>query len=190
MKRSKLGDLFSIKVSNGYKLFQRAYDVPRKGQFIRVFDGLYSVIPDDVTGIVSGPHSYILNFDAIGAYRCGLAQLVGNYPVPSVYPFPEYMFKFSKNADGKSLRISIVTTDLTDLHVFNIVQLSDLPDEFQNLTLLWPVFSVAKVLYMFDSNWNPKQLCNTSSADLDEGFLLNQNVYLDMVEQSFNNMRI
>lgn len=182
MKRSKLGDVFAIKLPNGYKLFQRAYDIPRAGRFIRVFDGLFPDIPNNVAEIVAGPHSYILHFDTMKAYRCGLAQLVGNYQVPGAYPFPEYMFKFSKNADGKTLRIAVVTTDVTDLHVFNVKNWAEIPEEFQDLSLLWPVFSVAKVLYMFDTNWSPSQIFDFSAPGLDEGFVSRQDVYLELLE--------
>lgn len=183
MKRSKLGDVFAINLPNGYKLFQRAYDIPRTGRFIRVFDGLFPDIPNSVAEIVAGPHSYIINFDTIKAYRCGLARFIGNYPVPTHYPFPDYMFDFLRNPDGQTLRVSVVKTNLTGLQVFNIRHWTELPIEYNVLTLLWPVYSVAKVLYMFDSNWSPRQLCDFSVPDLDEGFLSKQSVYLEMIEQ-------
>ena len=75
MKRSKLGDVFAINLPNGYKLFQRAYDIPRTGRFIRVFDGLFPDIPNSVAEIVAGPHSYIINFDTIKAKTIFFADL-------------------------------------------------------------------------------------------------------------------
>lgn len=62
MRRSKLGDVYATKLPNGYKIYQRAYDIPRRGDFVRVFDGLYESIPANVEEIVRGPHSYIVDF--------------------------------------------------------------------------------------------------------------------------------
>ena len=78
MKRTKIGDVYAIKLMNGYKLYQWAYTIPRKGKFMRVFDGLFDNIPNNIEDLVNNPHSYIIEFDAPRAYRVGLAQLAGN----------------------------------------------------------------------------------------------------------------
>ena len=40
MRRAKLGDVYCIKVPNGYKIYQWAYSSKKRGDYIRVFDGL------------------------------------------------------------------------------------------------------------------------------------------------------
>ena len=110
MKRARLGDVYYIKVPNGNKLYQWAYSIPRKGDFIRVFDGLYSSIPDNLLDIVAGSHSYIISFDTKRAYRVGLAQLLGNFPVPEEYPFPD--FKLALHPGG-SKRIGAINVQPT-----------------------------------------------------------------------------
>ena len=49
MRRAKLGDVFAVKVPNGYKIVQWAYHIKKFGRFIRVFDGLYEKIPEKST---------------------------------------------------------------------------------------------------------------------------------------------
>ena len=46
MRRAKLGDVFAVKVPNGYKIVQWAYRIEKFGNYIRVFDGLYDTLPD------------------------------------------------------------------------------------------------------------------------------------------------
>ena len=59
MRRAKLGDVYYFKVPNGYKVVQWAYSIPKDGDYLRVFNGLYKSVPDDITSIVGNPHSYI-----------------------------------------------------------------------------------------------------------------------------------
>ena len=90
MKRAKLGDLYCMKVPNGYKIYQWAYQIPNDGSYIRVFPHLYEKIPDNLSGIVGSEHSYIIGFAAAKAYRKNLSELLGNFAVPLQYPFPQY----------------------------------------------------------------------------------------------------
>ena len=160
MRRSKLGDLYAIKVPNGYKLFQRAYDIPRSGNFIRVFTGLYDSIPDNLEDIVAGPHSYIINFHSSRAYRIGLAQLCGNFPIPEEYPYPEYMFRFWRHCDSGKYHVQVLRTDLREIHKFSVSRMNELPDPFKQLTLLGEGLSPEWVLYLFDTDWSPSDLSN------------------------------
>ncbi|MBR6646576.1 MAG: hypothetical protein IKL09_03575 [Clostridia bacterium] len=60
MKRAKVGDVYYVKVPNGYKIYQWAYSIPKQGDYIRVFEGLYADVPNEIEEIVQGPHSYII----------------------------------------------------------------------------------------------------------------------------------
>ena len=101
MRRAKLGDVYYIKLPNGYKIYQWAYDHHHKGTYVRVFDGLYPTIPVNIEEIVSGPHSYVLTFDTKRSYSLGLSILIGNYPVPEEYPIPEKSVDFGMLRDKR-----------------------------------------------------------------------------------------
>ena len=105
MRRAVIGDVYCIKVPNGYKIFQWAYKIPRSGNYIRVFEGLYDSIPSNIEQIAAGPHSYMIWFNAGRAYRCGLATFLGNYPVPPEYPFPQFAIQFWQNSKGEIFAI-------------------------------------------------------------------------------------
>lgn len=101
MKRAAIGDLYCMKVPNGYKLYQWAYSIQGFGYYIRVFHGLYSEIPSDLESVVNSEHDYIIGFAAGKAYRLKLAELLGNFPVPVKYPVPE--FSIGVSFDGRKI---------------------------------------------------------------------------------------
>lgn len=155
MKRARMGDVYSVKVPNGYKIYQWAYSIPREGDYIRVFDGLHEYIPTNLPKIVAGPHSYIIPFDTKRAYRIGLAQMLGNFPVPDEYPFPEYEFSLHPNGAKKIGAIVVRPTIATSTAVnagqwFRVNRIQDLPPQFQNITLLSSRLSPGWLLYLFD----------------------------------------
>jgi len=186
MKRAKIGDVFAVKVPNGYKLYQWAYAIGRYGKYIRVFPGLYDEIPADIQRIVDAPHSYIIRFHATRAYRVGLAQLVGSYEVPEKYPFPEYQIDFWMDTEiGCIDEIRVMESDIKSdpnrrrfYKRFSVSKMSELPEEFQNITLLTAILSPDWVLYLFDSDFDLEHL---------ERYYLyysNIHIYSDMVEQA------
>lgn len=185
MRRSKIGDVYFIRLPNGIKIFQRAYDIPRIGRFIRVFGGLFNTIPDNIERIISGPHSYIINFHSSRAYRIGLIELIGNYPVPDEYPFPCYMFDFWQNASGIR-QIRVRNVDFSYFKAYDVGRLEDLPEKFRNLTLLSMTVSPDWLLYLFDTNWNPSNLMgffpNFADNDCDNDY----QVYVKMVAEAMD----
>ena len=161
MKRPKLGDVYYVKVPNGYKLFQWAYSIPRKGDYIRVFDGLYENIPEDIADIVAGPHSYILPFNLKRLYRLGMSQLLANYAVPEEYPFPQYMISFWINPKTRKVfGIELMSTveGVREWKDFEVQSMKELPLEYQNETLLNKRVGPAWLFYLFDTNFNLSQL--------------------------------
>ena len=183
MRRSKIGDVYSAKLPNGYKLFQRAYDVPRIGRFVRVFDGLYESIPDNIAEIVAGPHSYVIDFYASRAYRIGLIQFVENYPVPEKYPFPEYQFRYYSLGDSGKYRVQVMRPDIRDFQQFTVSRLDELPEPFKGLTLYGARFSPDWVLYLFNVNWNPTTLENYTPGRSHQEFEAILQPYTDWVEE-------
>ena len=160
MKRAKIGDVYTMKVPNGYKIFQWAYSVPKKGDYIRVFDRLYDHIPEDIFKIVTGPHNYIIAFDIKRAYRIGLAQMLGNYPVPSQYPFPNYKLAF--HPDGSN-GIGYIAVDPTSPQLprgqwFRASRTSELPVEYRDVTLINSYLSPEWLLYLFDIDFTLEKL--------------------------------
>ena len=184
MRRSRIGDVYATKVPNGYKLYQRAYDIPKKGKFIRVFEGLYDSIPDNIAPIVDGPHSYIIDFPASGAYRLGLAQFIGNYPVPEKYPFPNYEFTPYQSSDGIISQIEINRTDLSSFQVYRVSQMKDLPEEFRELKLLGWALDPPRVLYLVDINWSPANLSSFKPGRSKAEFTAILQKYVDMVAEA------
>ena len=163
MQRAKLGDVYYIKLPNGYKLYQWAYRIPKWGDYIRVFEGLYDAIPDDVSAIVAGPHSYVIGFFASRAYRIGLAQLIGNYPVPEEYPFPDFRLKFWMNQNQEIISIWITPNGNhpivgSNIMHFPVSSMCELPEEYRNLKLLSSVVTPDWLLYLFDYNFNLSDL--------------------------------
>ena len=157
MRRSKLGDVYYIQVPNGYKLYQWAYSVPRRGDYIRVFDGLYSTIPDDIEKIVLSPHSYIIPFYASRAYRTGLAHFLKNIPVPEEYPLPKYQIHFS--IDRRTRKVDSIHVMNADggrdvWQWFDVSRVQDLPEPYREITLLNSCVTPNWLLYLFDNGFD------------------------------------
>lgn len=190
MRRAKLGDLYCIKLSNGYKLYQWAYRIPRKGDFIRVFDGLYDSIPENLQEIVNSPHSYIISFYASRAYRIGLVDFLGNFPVPEEYPFPEYQIAFYRSSEtGKIDTINVMNSDLrqrVNETFFGITRIEDLPEPFCNTTLLNSYLTPNWLFYLFDNGFD-LQHPERKYFDGDAEMVLQK--YTDMVETALENER-
>ena len=156
MKRPKVGDVYVVKVPNGYKLYQWAYSIPRDGDYIRVFKGLYETIPENVGAIVEGPHSYIIPFYSNRAHRIGLAQRIDNYPVPEKYPFPSYMIDFCMDMKGQIYQINLdpVHRFMGESKRFAVSHMEELPQEFRGETLLNSCVTPNWLLYLFDIDFD------------------------------------
>lgn len=184
MKRAKIGDVYYVKVPNGYKLYQWAYNIPKIGAYIRVFDGLYSSLPNNVAEIAAGPHSYIISFYSSRAYRIGLANLLGNFPVPKEYPFPEYMFSFHWCEGEAAYWVWITRTDVTNSKKFYVRTMEELPEEFRALKLLSNVLSPAWILYLFDIDWNLEKLSSFYPGKPGEDFEAILQEYIAIVDEA------
>lgn len=158
MARARLGDVYSVKVPNGYKIIQWAYHIEKYGRFIRVFEGLYDAIPENIAEIVAGDHSYITDLFVGRAYRIGLLERLGKYPVPEEYPVPEYRLEFNRDQYGKIYQIRIASTPAYTegwyLKTFPASQIEELPDEFRNVKLLSECVSPDWLLYLFDNDFS------------------------------------
>lgn len=149
MKRAKLGDLYCMKVPNGYKLYQWAYHIPNGGNYIRVFPHLYKEIPNNLKEIVKSEHSYIIGFAAGKAYRKKLSELLGNFPVPEEYPFPQYSLT---GAMGNEMCVRDNSTGrwLTDF----VAGYAELPEEFRNVNMLSGSLTPDWLMYLFDKDFD------------------------------------
>ena len=158
MRRAKLGDVYCIEVPNGYKLFQWAYKIPKRGEFMRVFDGLYKTIPNDIEAIVKSQHSYIIAFYIQRAYRIGLAQFLGNYAVPEEYPFPKYQINFSVDSNHKLDAVHVMNSDgkfgVSKWH--EVGSMDELPEPYRDVTLLSSYLTPNWLLYLFDKGFDLK----------------------------------
>lgn len=153
MKRTQLGDVYAIKVPNGYKIIQWAYSIPKKGDYIRVFKGLYDCIPEKIEELVMCPHSYIIYLDIKRAYRIGLAQRLGCYVIPGQYPFPKYQMRFDINHETKKVEaIHVMNSDFArDVNKwYDVGSVKELPKRFNDTTLLNCSISPSWLMYLFD----------------------------------------
>ena len=164
MRRSKLGDVYAMKVTNGYKLYQWAYNIPRWGKYIRVFEGLYQTIPDNITEIVQGHHEYIIGFETSRAYRIGLADFIENVPVPNEYPFPQYRISFRKHQLDNDFRVTIrptvahPTLKSGEIFSFDIPGVKELPIEYQNVNFMDCDISPSWLMFLFDFDFTFEDL--------------------------------
>ena len=190
MKRAKIGDVYYAKMPNGYKLFQWAYRIPKRGDYIRVFDGLFEDIPDNIAEIVEGPHSYIIGFYTSRAYKIGLVKLIGNYSVPEKYPFPNYRVKFWINQKGEVFSIWLTPNNSTVNGSLNTLSFpasarNELPSQYRGETLLNSTVPPDMLLYLFDCNFS---LTSPNLLDprhtLGNGWESKYQVYEDMVQQA------
>ena len=153
MRRIKIGDVFFIKVTNGYKLFQWAYDIPQRGQFLRVFSGLFDTVPNNIENLVDGEHSYIIAARIRRLYRLGLVEFLANYPVPEKYPFPAYNLEPCIDQTGKVYRIlflNIGSGKPSAQFGFNVSCMRELPAEYREIKLINGYLSPALLFFLFD----------------------------------------
>lgn len=158
MKRTKLGDVYYVETEKGYKLYQWAYYLEKRGEFIRVFPGLYQSVPDNIEEIVKADHSYIIDFSAPKAYRKGFAILIGNYPVPEEYPLPKYTIMYNTN----DLYGRPMSTGLWEVDAYPPVRGSDfytyygdasgkcLPERFRDLKFIKGSVDPIWMVYLFE----------------------------------------
>ena len=191
MKRAKVGDVYAVKVPNGYKLYQWAYSIPKKGDYIRVFPGLYEEIPENVAEIAAGPHQYIISFYSSRAYRIGLAQRIDNFPVPDEYPFPDYMFRFSQDMKGRIFRITLTGTKgtLGDWASFDVSHMKDLPPQYRDIKLVNSSVTPNWLLYLFDIDFDLSDLTRFYPGLPGEDFAAKVQKYTDIVEEALERDR-
>ena len=187
MKRAKLGDVYFVKVPNGYKIYQWAYSIPKKGDYIRVFEGLYTELPSEIEQIVQGPHSYIIPCYTKKMYQVGISQLIGNYKVPEEYPFPQNMLWFWQDEKtNKTFGIEVMNVFSTREYceTFDVDRMSKLPLKHQNETLINARVGVPRILYLFDVDFDLTKL-NLFSPIGDPEIVLKK--YIDIVDAAERN---
>lgn len=191
MKRARLGDVFAIRLFNGYKLIQWAYAIPRFSDYVRVFDGLYDEIPDNLFEIINGPHGYIIGFDIKRMYCWGIAQLLGNFVVPEEYPYPDLSLRFRIDTTGEIYEIlvenSCGSTGDFVLEKFPVGRMEDLPPEYQSLRLIGRSFpSNDWLLYLFDTDFRLTDPRRYYVAPPGNGDLVRQTLqpYTDLIKRA------
>jgi len=190
MPRAKIGDAYAVKVPNGYKIIQWAYHIERYGRFIRVFDGLYDTIPDHIAWIVAGEHSYVTDLFVGRAYRIGLLQWLGNFPVPEKYPVPEYRLEFCRDRHGDVYQINIENTPARKegrfWGKFPVSSIDELPEEFRNVKLLSDCVSPDWLLYLFDNGFDlRKPDIFNPRKHWGENWEETYQIYIDMVDTAW-----
>lgn len=186
MRRAKLGDVYYVKVPNGYKIYQWAYSIPKLGDHIRVFEGLYIDVPSDIEKIVRGPHSYIIPCYTKKMYQIGISQLIGNYQVPEEYPFPKNMLWFWQDEKtNKITAIEVMDAFSTREYceTFDVSKMSKLPLKHREEKLINAYVGVPYILYLFDVDFDLTKL-ELFSPMGDPEIVLKK--YIDMVNTAKN----
>ena len=194
MRRAKLGDVYAVKVPNGYKIIQWAYFIEKYGTFIRVFDGLYEKSPTNIAEIVAGEHSYVTDLFVGRAYRIGLLDFLGNYPVPAAYPFPESQIAFYEK-QGKVFGFRIEQRHASNIYRFDsdtaLTTTSVLPEEYHNVKRLAHCVSPDWLLYLFDNDFSLDRVdVFYPWIYLGECWEDRYQIYIDMVENAMEKDRI
>ena len=160
MRRGKLGDVYAMHLPNGIKIIQWAYTIPKYGHYVRVFDGLYETVPENINQIVHGDHSYIIAFSANVAYRIGLVEFLENISVPEKYPRPMYSLEFHCYGRLYEFDVTIVeffdptSKKCTERYTFeNLTSIDQLPDRFRNVKTVAGFCSASLIMYLFDYNF-------------------------------------
>lgn len=167
MRRAKLGDVYAMHLPNGIKIFQWAYDIPKHGTYIRVFDGLYQTIPANIVEIVQGEHAYIIGFHVSRAYRIGLVEFLANLSVPEKYQCPMYTIEFwpyeLTDQFGVWIRPSCFDASENRNKIYSFDDLdsiTDLPEEFQDVKWMDCFISPDWLMFLFDYDFtfdNPRR---------------------------------
>ena len=98
MKRTKIGDVYAFKTERGYRILQWAYDIEKKGEYVRVFPNFYEEVPQNIEKIISGDCSYIMSFAIRKLYSKGVLELIYRAPEDSIPPFPKHDIEYHGNA--------------------------------------------------------------------------------------------
>ncbi len=183
MRRAKVGDIYCAKLFNGYKLFQFAYRIPKRGDYIRVFPGMYESVPDDIAPIVNGSHSYIISMGPWNILRSSVFRHLGTLPVPKEYPFPKFMMKFWKDQKDNIFcfwftpMLGVYEFEDRSIRSFNASSLDEVPAEYRETKLLNGYVTPEWFLYLLDYNfdlndvkryWPQTVLADQWKAKLDE----------------------
>ena len=156
MRRAKIGDVYAVPLRNGYKIIQWAYSVPRRGKAIRVFPGIYKEIPKNIPKIVSGKHSYIIDFHVSRAYRIGIITFLENLPIPEKYPCPTMEMMPWINGYGKLY--TIVYRDITRGYpnetIVETRNVRNVPKEFRDCCYLSGECTPSWLFYYFEFGYD------------------------------------
>ena len=194
MRRAKLGDVYAVKVPNGYKIIQWAYHIEKYGRFIRVFDGLYDTCPANIAEIVAGDHSYVTDLFVGRAYRIGLLEFLGNYSVPAAYPFPESQIEF-REKQGKVFGFRIEQRNDSNIYRYYsdtaVTTVSVLPEQYRNVKRLAHYVSPDWLLYLFDNDFSLHKVdIFFPWIHWGDNWEESYQVYIDMVEHAMEQDRI
>ncbi|WP_299097163.1 hypothetical protein [Winogradskyella sp.] len=88
--RTKIGDVFMIKINKGYGCFQLVSSNKFEGELIKVFYKIYDIEPISIEEIVSNDF-YFVGFPLKYALKRNLVTQIGNSSLPKDFILPKYM---------------------------------------------------------------------------------------------------
>jgi hypothetical protein len=81
-RRAVIGDVFEVSTASGFAYLQYTHEDAFMKSLVRVLPGRYETRPSDLDHLVSHHEAYFVFYLLDQALKDGLAQLVGNRPIP------------------------------------------------------------------------------------------------------------
>ena len=138
MKREKLGDVYAFKTDRGYRIMQWAYNIEKRGKYIKVFDGFFDQAPDNLDEIVRGDCLYMLPFPIQKLYKKGIVELWGNFQAPEQSTFSGKHINFVQRIPGLNIIIFEIGDMFTNKSIYFCGDMTGnaVPEQYRNLSCL------------------------------------------------------
>ena len=152
VKPKKIGDIFSIKTSRGYKFVQYIGDSRNGMPVIRILDGIYDKENAVDEKLIKVKEDYFLSFLIYHAHKMSeIVSYVGNYPVPDNISIP-LIYRCSSKRLGEE---KITWFKVEDVDHIRHTEVSELTPEFLQLSP-WDIWSFPDFVEKIEQGWNLK----------------------------------
>ena len=155
MKRYKVGDVFSFKTENGYRILLWAYRIEKFGDYVRVLPGFYDSIPDNALDIALGECSFIMSTWMTRISKTILTY-IGSVNVSDIPKMPEYQINYSDY--GKTGRYEV--SEFKCAQRFFVYEgppdSSCLPEQFREINLVNGSVDLVWFIYLLTEGFDNK----------------------------------
>ena len=149
MVKSKIGDVFEVKVGNMNAYFQLVQTDKLKGDLIKVFNSLHEFVPS-LEDMVLTTNFYFVRFPLTAAIKSSIVKRIGNVTLPSDFKLPEYM-RSKHVINGEFLGWHIIDTSTWKRTLSK--QLTDLERSFSP----WGIWNDTLLITRLEEGWSPEK---------------------------------